>query len=370
MGAQRDLFGDAASEGTLYRTIRGLGAGGPKALMGAAGAVRERIWADRDRSGPLVVDIDSMLVEVHSKNKQGAAANYKGGYGFGPMICSTAEGEPMWVRQRPGNAAANHIADHLEVLDAAVAMLPAPDAVGHREGNDKSLVGSPLVVRIDTAGCSATLAEGLRDRNIGYAISARSAPGIQTAVRSALGEPGRWHIAPKRPTQRKRRGAQVADRAGLADLSDWLGGTRLVVCREPLHPRAQRSLFGSDHYRYWGFLTDQQGSAVQLDRLMRSHADVEDAVCRLTHSGLGPMPITDWDANSTWAALCMAGLMLVHCFQTACLTAALHRAAPQRLRSQLWHLPALVCRSGRRVLLRLPQQHPDTRALLAIAHPR
>ncbi|WP_423919236.1 IS1380 family transposase [Candidatus Poriferisodalis sp.] len=368
--AQRGLFGDVASDSTLYRTIRGLGAGGPEALLGAAAVVRERLWADRGRSRPLVVDIDSTLVEVHSENKQGAAPNYKGGYGFHPMICSTSDGEPLWVKQRPGNAAANHIADHLEVLDAAVQTLPEADAAGHREGDDPDLVGRPLVVRIDTGGCSATLAEGLAKRNIGFVVSARSAPAVEAAIRSALGDPGRWHTAQRDPKQRKRRGAQVADLTDLADLSGWPQGTRLVVRREPLHPAAQRSLFPSDHFRYWGFYTDQTGDPARLDRLMRSHADIEDAVCRLKHSGLSRMPFTDWHANSTWAALCMIGLALVGWFQTCCLTGELRRAAPKRLRWQLWHLPALVCHTGRRVLLRLPDQHPGARALLAVAHPR
>ena len=101
-----------------------------------------------------------------------------------------------------------------------------------------------------------------------------------------------------------------------------------MVRREPLHPAAQRSRFPSGHYRYWGFLTDQQGDTAQMDKLMRSHADVEDAVCRLKHSGLSRMPSADRDANSTWAALCMVGLTVVHWFQTACLTGALRRAAP------------------------------------------
>ncbi|WP_420445292.1 IS1380 family transposase [Candidatus Poriferisodalis sp.] len=368
--AQRELFGDVASDSTLYRTVTGLGEGGAAALLGAAAAVRELLWADRDRSAPLVVDVDSTLVEVHSENKAGAAPHYKGGFGFHPMVCSTADGEPLWITQRPGNAAANDIADHLEVIDAAVATLPEPDAVGHREGDGDSLVERPLVVRIDAAGCSPRLAAALRDRNIGYAVSARSAPGVQAAIRGGLGDPDRWHNAPKRPGQRKRRGAQVTDLTDLADLSGWPGRTRLIVRREPRHPGAQRSLFPSENFRYWGFLTDQQGSAVQLDRLMRSHADVENAVCRLKDSGLTRMPFTDWHANSAWAAMCMIGLALVGWFQNACLTGALRRAAPKRLRWELWHLPALVCRTARRVLLRLPERHPGAKALLAIAHPR
>ena len=103
---------------------------------------------------------------------------------------------------------------------------------------------------------------------------------------------------------------------------------------------------------------------------MRSHADVENAVCRLNHSGLERMPFTDWHANSARAAMCMIGLALVGWFQNACLTAALAKAAPERLRWELWHLPALVCRAAGRVLLRLPEPHPGAKALLAIAHPQ
>ena len=46
------------------------------------------------------------------------------------MICSTADGEPLWAKLRPSSATANDIADHLEVLDAAVGVLPETDAAG------------------------------------------------------------------------------------------------------------------------------------------------------------------------------------------------------------------------------------------------
>jgi hypothetical protein len=36
----------------------------------------------------------------------------------------------------------------------------------------------------------------------------------------------------------------------------------LIVRREPLHPGAQRSLFPSLEFRYWGFYTDQPGDPV------------------------------------------------------------------------------------------------------------
>ena len=102
---------------------------------------------------------------------------------------------------------------------------------------------------------------------------------------------------------------------------------------------------------------------------MRKHADVDHAVARLKDSGPARMPFTAWDANCAWAALCTISAALVHWFQTHCLTGPLKRAAPKRLRWTLWHLPALVCETGRRVKLRLPTPHPGAKALLAAQHP-
>ena len=103
--SQRELFGTVGSHSTLYRALRGIDGSALGALWGAAAKARGEAWSKRLGSGPLVVDIDSTLVEVHSENKQGAAPHYKGGYGFGPMICSTGDGEPLWAKLRPGNAA-------------------------------------------------------------------------------------------------------------------------------------------------------------------------------------------------------------------------------------------------------------------------
>ena len=275
------------------------------------------------------------------------------------------------MKMRPGNAAANHIADHIEVVDDAVGVLPEADAAGHRQGDSEDLVQWPMVVRIDAAGCSAKLAQELRGRNIGFVITARSTSTIEAAIASTRADPGLWKPARKRPGRRpSRRGAQAADLTEWAGLDGWPKGTRLVVRREPRHPGAQRSLFPSDDWRYCGFLTDQKGDPALLDEQMRKHADVENVIARLKDNGLKRMPFTSINANSAWAALCLLAVTLTHWFQNTSLRGPLSKAAPKRLRWQLWHLPAVVCRSGRRTLLRLPDQHPGARALLAAAHPR
>ena len=192
------------------------------------------------------------------------------------------------MKLRPGNAAANDIADHLEVIDAAVSVLPGGHAAGHREGDDPGLAQRPLVARIDSAGCSAALAAGLGDRNIGFMLTARSTGQITAAVAKSLADPDLWASqsrtlvasqiqvaksladpdlwapAETNPERRGRRRAEVADLTHLVDVSNWPEGTRLVVRREPLHPGAQRSLFGSENFRYHGFYTDQPGARALL----------------------------------------------------------------------------------------------------------
>ena len=249
--SQRELFGAVGSDSTLYRALRGVDASALGGLWGAAAEARERVWSQRRGSGPLVVDIDSTLVEVHSPNKAGAAPHFKGGYGFGPMICSTADGEPLWAKLRPGNAAANSIADHVEVLDAAISVLPDADAAGHRAGDDLALAGREMVLRLDSGGCSARIAAACRDRNVTFFMSARATAGIDAAIAAARCDPGRWTPGVPNPKQRHPK-AHVAELTDLVGLSGWPARTRLIIRREPLHPGAQRSLFASENFRLLG----------------------------------------------------------------------------------------------------------------------
>ena len=366
-----ELFGPVGSDSTLWRVLNGVGEAELDGVWRAAAAVRERVWSQQPAAGLLVVDVDSTVVEVHSENKAGAAAHYKGGWGFHPMVCSTDAGEPLWGMLRAGNAAANSIDDHVCVLDNAIAMLPERDAAGHRPGDPKDSVLRPMLVRIDAAGCSTRIAEECRKRNVGFAVAARAADGIDTAIAAARLDESMWTRAAANPAHaRKPSRAHVADLTELADLSGWPDGTRLIVRREPRHPGARRSLFPSENYRYWGFLTDTHGSPARVDALMRRHAHIEDSIKRLKDSGLARMPFTAWNANQAWTAMCLIALALVTWFQTARLTGALAKAAPKRLRWQLWHLPGIISRHARRTLIRIPARLPGAQALLAAQHPR
>jgi len=153
-----DLFGSVPSDTTVARTFHEIDAKTRAQITTALGDVRAEVWrrsAATTGNSPVVLDIDASLVEIHSEGKEQTAATFKGGFGFHPMFCFADQtGETLSALLRPGNAGANTVADHITVLDAAIAQLPEAIASGHHVGDDPDLVGRELVVRADSAGCT------------------------------------------------------------------------------------------------------------------------------------------------------------------------------------------------------------------------
>jgi hypothetical protein len=364
---QAALFGEVPSDSTLYRTFRGIDPSTLAGLWEAMAETRAKVWRRSSATtgtAPVVLDIDASLVEVHSEHKEGTASSYKGGFGFHPMLCfADATGEALAAILRPGNATANAIADHLAVLDAALAQLPAEIAVGHHAGDDPADMRRAVMVRTDSAGCSRFV-HGCRARNVGFAVVARQNPSIHAAISKVQDDEAGWAPALRQDGE-LRAGSSVRELTEHLDLRDWPPGTRLIVRREPLHPGAQTSLFASVEFRYWGHYTDQTGDAVTLDAHMRAHAHVEDHIARLKDSGLLRFPFVDLDANRAWlAAVCFAA-DLVRWFQLLCLAGHLATAQPKRLRWTLWHTPARLVRTARRRVVRILDGWPTAPELLA-----
>lgn len=365
--SQPTLFGSVPSDSTLYRAVRAVDASTLAGLWEAMADARAEVWRRSSATtgkAPVILDLDASLIDIHSENKQGTAANYKHGFGFSPMFCfADATGEALAGLLRPGNATANDITDQLTALDAGIGQLPARIAAGHHRGDDPRSVRRAVEVRADSAGCSPRLAAEFRARNISFSVVARTNPKVQAAISRAADDPNRWTPS---ATQAGgvRDGAAVAELTDLIDLSGWPDGTRLIVRREPLHPGAQTSLFPHLEFRFWGHYTDRAGSPVDADLHMRAHAHVEDHIRRLKASGLERFPFTDLDANRAWMALVCFAADLVRWFQLLCLTGALAKAEPKRLRWQLWHTPARVVRHARRNIVRILDDWPDADQLL------
>jgi len=364
---EEDLFGNVPSDSTVYRAFHEIDGALRAAVAEAVAEVRRNVWersAATKRTGPIFLDIDGSLVEIHSENKESSAPTFKGGFGFHPIFCfADATGDALSGLLRPGNAGSNTVADHVFVLDAALAQLPASVQAGHRAGDDPSLVERSVVVRTDSAGSTAGFMAALRNRNIGFLTVAATNRQIQAAIMDAEGIEQVWAPALCQDGE-PREGAAVCELTDLVDLSSWPEGTRLIVRREPLHPGAQRSLFPSFEYRYWGFYTDQAGDPVSLDVLMRAHAHVENHIERLKQSGLCRFPFTSFEANAAWMAMVLLAADLVRWFQLLCFEGYWQSARPKALRWAIFHAPGRIVSSSRQRIVRILDGWPSAEAIL------
>ena len=365
---EADLFGFVPSDSTVHRSFHEVDGRLRKEIAGAIAEVRGTVWersAVTKGSGPVFLDIDASLVEIHSENKEGSAPTYKKGFGFHPILCfADATGEALSGLLRPGNAGSNTVADHVVVLEQALAQLPASMQAGHGAGDDSELVERPIVVRTDSAGSTAGFVAALVARNIGFMTVAATNSQIQAAIMDAEGIEQVWTQALCQDGT-PREGSAVCELTELVELGSWPEGTRLIVRREPLHPGAQRSLFPSFEFRYWGFYTDQDGDPVDLDVIMRAHAHVENHIERLKDSGLCRFPFSDFEANANWMTAVMLAADLVRWFQLLCLEGYWRSARPKALRWAIFHAPGRIVSSARRRIVRLLDGWPSAEAILA-----
>jgi hypothetical protein len=357
LAEQPDLFGSVASDSTATRLLYALGESELMAIREARRRTRERAWALGARPETITLDFDAQLLECHTE-KEGAAPHRKGGFGFHPLHCFLDEtGEHLAAILRPGNAGANTAADHVQVLDAALAQLP--DDVCDREREQPAAI----LARADSAGATHDFADTLRQRKIRFSLG--------YYVDERVGEAA--VALPKRRWRRAldadgspRTGAWVAELTGWVDLSGWPEGTRLIVRKERPHPGAQLRFTDTDGHRYQCFITDQDDKQIaQLERRHRLHARVEDRIQETQELGLGRLPFQALAPNRAWFELALLAQDLLAWLRLLALDGELALAKPKRLRGRLLHVAGRITLSGRRRTLHLPRAWPWASNLLA-----
>jgi hypothetical protein len=226
---QEALFGPVASHATAWRAVQAVASVELRAIAVARATARARVWAAGGAPATVTLDFDATLVDAHS-DKQDAAPTYKRGFGFHPLgVWCDETGEALAAMLRPGNAGANHAGDHITMLDAALAQLPAAWRAGHRAGDDAAEVVHPILVRADSAGATHAFVAALVERNIGYSIGFDVDGRVRDALLLAQEED--WVPAVEADGSR-RPGAWVTELTDLAELGTWPEGTRLICRRE------------------------------------------------------------------------------------------------------------------------------------------
>jgi hypothetical protein len=317
-GDRQQVFGPVASTTTLWRLVdERVDAAHLPGIRAARAHARERAWAAGaapDHRGWLHLDVDATICIDHSDNKENAAATWKKTFGFHPLLVfldrpDIAAGEALAGLLRKGNAGSNTTADHITVLDQALASLPP----AYRPGPDNP-DAPQLLIRSDSAGATHGFAAACRDAHAGFSLGAVIDARIQAAV-EVLGAADAWY--PAIDTDGAiREGAWVAEATALVDLSAWPPGTRLVLRKERPHPGAQLRFTDSDGHRVTGFLTDTADGAIPgqlagLELRHRQHARVEDRIRGAKATGLRNLPFNAFHANAAWLEIILAATDLI-----------------------------------------------------------
>jgi Transposase DDE domain group 1 len=279
--------------------------------------------------GPMTMDLDSTVCEVHGYHKQGAAYGYTHTLGYHPLVASRADtGEVLHARQRTGRA--NTARGTARFVDELAARVRRAGATGE------------LTMRADSGFWSAKTIRACHRHQIHYSITVRLTKPIQTAIQ-AIGEDVWTQI--------------VYPDGGLAQVAEaHYRGDRLIVRRTRL-VGAQAELFPNS--RYHAFVTDRVGTPVTLDADYRRHAVVELCIRDLKAGvGLRHCPSGKFNANAAWLLAATLAHNLLRWIAAIGLGTRGELVVAKTLRRTLLSLPGRITRSARRYTLHLPAGWP------------
>ena len=354
LGDQAVLFGDVASTATAFRVIDQIAGDldGLECLRAAHARARARVWKLTGAPSMLTIDLDATLLGSHSE-KEGAAGNFKGGFGFHPMLAyGDQTGEALAGELRPGNAGANSAVDQIQVAEQALAQIPAE----HIENIE-------LLLRIDSAGASHELLDWAHEARMRFSVGYDLTETVRAAI---LQIPDECWVAAIDQDGSERPNGQVCEITEQLDLGSWPAGTRVLVRRERAHPGAQLTFTDVDGHRFQALLTDQPDHDIAaIERDHRARARVEDHIRNDKDTGLRNLPFRDFEHNRVWLELVRLAHDLIVWTQRLLLTGELARCEPKRLRYRLLHVAARLAFHARTATLRLQATWPWARELAA-----
>jgi hypothetical protein len=347
LGDQQALFADVASTSTAFRVIDRIASdpGGLQRLRAAHARARARAWKLAGAPEHLDIDLDATLLTSHS-DKEGAAGNFKGGFGFHPMLAyGDQTGEALAAELRAGNAGANTATDQIAVAEQALAQIP----VEHIED-------IKILLRVDSAGASHELLDWCRDGRIRYSVGYDLTETVRDAI---LQIPDDAWVCAIDQDGAERPNGHVAEITDHLDLGGWPTGSRVIVRRERAHPGAQLSFTDHDGHRFQAILTDQADENISaLERRHRQRAHVEDRIRDDKDTGLAKFAFKAFALNQVWLQIVMLAHDLIVWTQALLLSGELAKAEPKRLRYRLLHVAARLAFHGRRGRLRLQHDWP------------
>jgi hypothetical protein len=316
---------------TVGTWLRAFTFGHVRQLDKVTGELLSRAWAAGagPGDGPLTVDVDSTICEVHGYHKQGACYGYTHRLGYHPLLATrAASGEVLHARLRKG--AANTARGILRFVDELIARLRRAGASGE------------LTLRMDSGFWSAKLLRALRRHEVRYSITVRQTKTVRAAI-ATIPE----HVW-----------VQIAYQPdGVAQVAETpYRGDRLIV-RRVRNQGDQAQLFPT--WRYHAFVTNRVGTMIELDADHRRHAVCELAIRDLkAGAGLAHLPSGHFNANAAWLLAATLAHNLLRWTAVIGLGVDDQQTVAKTLRRTLLALPGRLTRSARQWTLHLPAGWP------------
>lgn len=319
--------------------------------------------------GPVLIDIDDTIIEVHGYAKQGSGYGYSGVRGLNALITTvtTEHAAPVIAGQRlrkgacgSPRGAARMISDTL----ATLSRLRCPESTGKvLLRADSAFYGHPSVSAAIRGGADVS-------------ITVRLDPKVKAAI-AAINEDAWTPIEYTDAVYDESSGRWVS-RAEVAEIAFTAFGSktaskqvpgRLVVRRIPdLNDRSgdgQATLF--DTWRFHAFFTTTELDAITADKTHRGHAIIEAVHADLKNSALAHLPSGRFAANAAWLVLAVMAFNLTR--TAATLTGpGLAKSRTATIRRTLITVPARIASSARRLTLHLPRDWPWETAWNTLFH--
>jgi len=317
---------------TLGTFLRSFSFGHVRQLDAVFAEALRRAWSLGAGPGAdrMVVDLDSTICEVCGKAKHGAGFGYTKKLGYHPLLAVwSATGELLHVRMRKG--AANTQRGTKRFVEELVARLRRAGATGE------------LVMRFDSGFWSNATIATLARLGVGYTMGVRMVKSVVTAV-SAIDEES-W--TPIDYTC-----------GGIAEVAECMyKGRRLVVRRTRLVGR-QATLW--PEWRHFAFLTDQEGTATEVDAFHRAHATVELAIKDLKEgAGMEHVPSGNFSANAAWlVCAALAHNLIRWSAMLGEITPEDHLVVARTIRTRFLSIPGRLVRPGGKPTLHAPLEWP------------
>jgi hypothetical protein len=367
-GGMGRVFAAAYAPSTLGSFLRAFTFGHVRQLDAVAARFLARL-ADRapivpvTPAGPVLIDVDDTVVEVHGYAKQGAGFGYTKVRGLNALLATvtTPTSAPLVVAQRlrKGSCGSPRGAKRL-VTDAAAQVRRLQPHCRPLLRADSAFYGRPTIWAAVLGGCDVSVTVR-QDATVKAAIGRIPEQAWITIEYpdAVFDEPsGRWLSR-----------AEVAENNFTAFASakpaDQVPG-RLVVRRIPeLNPTGQDGLF--DLWRFHAFFTTSDLDTVTADKTHRGHAIIEQVHADLKNSALAHLPSGRFTANAAWLVLAVIAFNLTRV--SAILSGpSLAKATTGTIRRTLIGVPARIATSARRLTFHLPLAWPWQSAWTRLFH--